>query len=94
MSNQNSQKLTGLIENAPRYRLFSKTAMFQDYKACPHCGQNKLPFKKGICPKCCRQVDDIQYVKNPKEYVKSNYGNVKMDIWEVYQKLDEMEMSD
>ena len=74
----------------PTFRLFSKTAMFQDYKACTFCGQNEIPFKKGICPKCCNQVGDIQYVKDPKEYVESNYGNVKMGIKEVYQGLDEL----
>ena len=74
----------------PTYRLFAKTAMFQDYKACPHCGQNDLPFKKGVCPKCCMQIGDVQYVKDPIEYVESNYGNVKMDIKEIYQGLDEL----
>ncbi|MGI9567401.1 MAG: hypothetical protein ACR2LL_10375 [Nitrosopumilus sp.] len=64
----------------PTYILFSKTAMFQDYKACPVCGQNDIPFKKGICPKCSKQVCDVQYVRNPREYVKSNHGNIKMGI--------------
>ena len=63
----------------PAYRIFSKTGIFQDYKACPRCGQNELPFKKGICPKCSYQIGDIRYVKDPKEYVKSNYGDVKMN---------------
>ena len=72
----------------PTYRLFAKTAMFQDYKACSHCGQNELPFKKGICPRCCNQVGDIQYVKNPREYVESNYDNIKTGIKEIYQGLD------
>ena len=74
----------------PTYRIFAKTAMFQDYKACPNCGQNELPFKKGICPRCCKQIGDIQYVKDPKGYIESNYGNVKMGIKEVYQELDEL----
>ena len=74
----------------PTYKLFSKTAMFQDYKECSFCGQNQFPFKKGACPKCCNQVGDVQYVKNPKEYVKSNYSNLKMGIKEVYQGLDEL----
>ena len=86
-------------ESTPRkivltYRIFSKTGMFQDYRARPHCGQNKLPFKKGVCPKCSRQVGDVQYVKNSEEYVKSNYGNVKMGIREVYQDIDVAEVSD
>ena len=74
----------------PTFRLFSKTGMFQDYKACPKCGQNEIPFKKGICSKCCNQIGDIQYVKDPKEYVESNYGNIKMGIKEACQKLDEL----
>jgi len=75
----------------PTYRIFSKFGMFQDYKACSFCGQNKIPFKKGVCPKCCNQVGDIQYVKNPKEYIKSNYGDAKMGITKVYQSgLDEL----
>ena len=74
----------------PTYRLFSKTAMFQDYKACPYCEQNELPFKKGVCPKCCKMVGDIQYVRDPIEYVESNYGETKMGIREVYQRLDEL----
>jgi len=73
------------------YRLFSKENMFQDYKACSFCGQNKIPFKKGVCPRCCNQVGDIQYVKDSQEYVQSNYGRVKMRIKEVYQRgLEEL----
>lgn len=64
--------------------------MFQDYKACSFCGQNKVPFKKGVCSRCCNQASDVQYVKYPKEYVKSNYDNVKMEIKEVYRVLDEL----
>lgn len=73
----------------PTYRLFSKTGMFQDYKACSNCGQNKLPFKKGVCPRCSCQIGSIQYVKDPQEYVASNYGSIKMGIREIYQGLDE-----
>ena len=71
------------------YRIFSKAGMFQDYKACPQCGQNEFPFKKGVCPRCCKQIGEVQYVKDPQEYVESNYGDVKMGIREVYQGLDE-----
>ena len=74
----------------PTYRIFTKDGMFQDYKACPRCGQNELPFKKGICPKCCNQVGDVQYVKDPQEYVESNYGNVKVRIKELYRRSDEL----
>lgn len=63
--------------------------MFQDYRACPHCGQNEIPFKKGVCPRCSRQIGYVQYVKDPQEYVESNYGDIKMGIKEVYQGLDE-----
>ena len=64
------------------YRIFSKAGMFQDYRACPQCGQNEFPFKKGVCPRCSRQIGDVQYVKDPQEYVESNYGDVKMEIKE------------
>jgi len=64
----------------PTYRLFAKSGMFQDYKACPRCGQNKIPFKKGVCARCSSQIGGIQYVKDPQEYVKSNYGNIKMGM--------------
>ena len=74
----------------PTYRIFTKSGMFQDYKACPHCGQNEFPFKKGICPKCCKQVGDVQYVKDPKEYVESNYANIKMEIKEAHKGLDDL----
>lgn len=76
-------------KTVPTYRLFSKTGMFQDYKSCSFCGQNQFPFKKGVCPKCSKQVGYIQYVKNPKEYVQSNYGDIRMDIEELYQGIDE-----
>ena len=37
------------------------------------------------------QIGDIQYVKDPKEYVKSNYGNVKMNgIGEIDKEPDEL----
>ena len=61
------------------YRLFAKIGMFQDYKSCCFCGQNQVPFKKGVCPRCCNQVGDIQYVKDTKEYVQSNYSAVNVD---------------
>ena len=66
------------IMSVPTFRLFSKTAMFQDYKACPLCGQNEIPFKKGVCPKCCCQIGDIQYVRDPQQYVKSNYYTINV----------------
>ena len=72
------EKLVKQKRAIPTYRLFSKTGMFQDYKACPKCGQNDIPFKKGICPRCCKQVGDIQYIKDPKEYVQSNYGAINV----------------
>ena len=83
------QKSAIKLKVIPTYRLFAKAGMFQDYKACPHCGQNELPFKKGVCPKCCNQIGDVQYVKNPQEYVQSNYGHIGIGIKEVYRGLDE-----
>ena len=73
----------------PTYRLFVKTGMFQDYKSCSFCGQNKNPFKKGVCPKCCNQVGDIQYVKNLREYVQSNYGAINVDKIGLYTEDEE-----
>ena len=84
------EKLVKQKRVIPTYRLFAKTGMFQGYKSCSFCGQNQFPFKKGVCPKCSKQVGDIQYVKNPKEYVKSNYGDIKMGIPEVYKGLDKL----
>jgi hypothetical protein len=74
----------------PTYRLFSKTGMFQDYKSCSFCGQNEIPFKKGVCAKCSRQVGNTQYVKDPKEYVQSNYGDIKNRNHRSDQGLDEL----
>jgi len=44
-----------------------------DYKTCPYCGQNTIPFKMGVCI-CGRQVGKIQYVNDPKKYVKNYYS--------------------
>ena len=77
----------------PTYRLFAKSGMFQDYKACPQCGQNKIPFKKGVCPKCSNQIGSIQYVKNPQEYVRSNYGSIiVVDKTRMNTKKEDLEM--
>lgn len=43
------------------------------YKTCPYCGQNKTPFKLGVCI-CGKQVGQIQYVNDPKKYVKNYYS--------------------
>ena len=71
------------------FRIFSKAGMFQDYKACPNCGQNEFPFKKGVCAKCGKQIGDVQYVLDPQQYVQTNYGDVKIGIKRMYQGLDE-----
>lgn len=84
-----SKNQTAKQKVIPTYRIFSKAGMFQDYRACSHCGQNELPFKKGVCPRCGNQIGDVQYVKDPQEYVQSNYGDIKMDIEELYQEIDE-----
>ena len=39
----------------------------ENYKTCPHCGQEKIPFKLGVCI-CRRQVSSIQYVKDSQEF--------------------------
>lgn len=63
----------------------------QSYKTCPYCGQNRIPFKLGVCI-CGKQVGKIQYVKNAEKFAKSQYysyiGNSKV------QKLGIPELTD
>ena len=42
------------------------------YKTCPQCGQNKIPFKMGVCV-CGYQVTNITYIKNPEKFALSYY---------------------
>ena len=46
-----------------------------DYRACPECGQNKVPFKKGVCV-CGKQVGSVQYVKSPETFARTNYDGI------------------
>lgn len=39
----------------------------ENYKTYPRCGQEKIPFKLGVCI-CGRQVGTIQYVKDSQEF--------------------------
>ena len=39
----------------------------ENYKTCPRCGQEKIPFKLGVCI-CGNQVGSIQYVKDSQEF--------------------------
>ena len=55
-------------QNPSSYGKISKTHN-EDYKRCPHCYQNQIPFKHGVCI-CGEQVWDIQYVKHPRKYAK------------------------
>ena len=41
--------------------------IMENYKTCPRCGQEKIPFKLGVCI-CGRQVGSIQYVKDSQEF--------------------------
>ena len=43
-----------------------------EYKRCPECGQNEVPFKMGVCI-CGYQVGEIQYIKNTKLFAKNYY---------------------
>jgi len=55
---------------------FSEPVIFRkyvnDYKTCPYCGQDEIPFKKGVC-KCGKQVGPIKYVKDPQKFARGNY---------------------
>ncbi len=44
----------------------------EDYKECPYCGQNQIPFKMGVCI-CGRQVGNIQYIRNTESFAKNYY---------------------
>ncbi|MGH1568052.1 MAG: hypothetical protein ACRBBZ_02445, partial [Nitrosopumilus sp.] len=44
----------------------------EDFKNCPYCGQNKTPFKLGVCI-CGKQVGATQYVKSPARFAKNHY---------------------
>jgi hypothetical protein len=46
-----------------------------DYRACPECEQNKIPFKKGVCV-CGKQLGQIQYVKSPETFARTNYDGI------------------
>lgn len=39
---------------------------------CEKCGQTEIPFRYGVCRICGEQVSDIIFVKNTREYLKSN----------------------
>ena len=45
------------------------------YKECPYCGQNTIPFKKGVCI-CGGQVGNVQYVKNPEKFARNYYSYI------------------
>ena len=45
--------------------------IMENYKTCPSCGQEKIPFKLGVCI-CGRQVGSIQYVKDSQEFASNH----------------------
>ena len=45
------------------------------YKECPYCGQNWIPFKKGVCI-CGKQVGNIRYVNKPEKFAKKYYSYI------------------
>ena len=60
------------------------------YKACPYCGQSKIPFKMGVCV-CGAQVGKILYVKSSKAYAENWYsyvGNSKIEKMGIAELLD------
>ena len=55
---------------------FSKSVKQQeDHRTCPYCGQNKIPFKMGICI-CGKQVGDIQYIENTVRFAQNQYSSL------------------
>ena len=59
-------------EKSPKSKIYSKFDN-DDYKKCPYCKQNKIPFKLGVCI-CGEQVEAIQHVQNTKQFVISYYS--------------------
>lgn len=51
----------------------TKSKSDEDYKECPYCGQNQIPFKMGVCI-CGRQVGNIQYIRNTENFAKNYYS--------------------
>lgn len=51
----------------------SREKSYGSYKECPYCGQNKIPFKMGICI-CGQQVGNIKYIKNTENFAKNYYS--------------------
>jgi len=47
------------------------TITMENYKTCPRCGQEKIPFKLGVCV-CGNQVGSIQYVKDSQEFASNH----------------------
>ncbi len=52
--------------------MLGKKSVPENYKTCPHCGQDQIPFKLGICI-CGKQVGKIQYVENSETFAKNYY---------------------
>ena len=53
--------------------ILEKESISENYKTCPHCGQDQIPFKLGICI-CGKQVGKIQYVKNSEIFARNYYS--------------------
>ena len=64
----------------------------ESYKKCPCCGQNKIPFKLGVCM-CGMQVGHTQYVRNSKKYAENWYSFAECDASKV-EKLGIVELVD
>ena len=39
---------------------------------CEKCGQTEIPFRYGVCRICGEQVSDVIFVRDIREYLKSN----------------------
>ena len=62
----------------------------ENYKACPYCGQQQIPFKMDVCI-CGNQIGKIQYVKNSETYAKNWYSYI---LEPTVRYLDIMELED
>ena len=77
---------TKQISFSPRDAANKKNSgTLDDYKKCPYCGQCSIPFKHGICV-CGKAITEIYTVKDPEQFIKSNYSDFETTLTVVTQK--------
>ena len=47
--------------------------MENNYRMCPYCGKNQIPFDLKLCI-CGKSIEKIQYVKNTKNHAVNWYS--------------------